>query len=147
MLAITTMLPDLLITTISTGISLTTFVFSAVTHEARKTGFHKIYFYEKAKKAPDSRRNQVLLWLRRPDLNRRPPGYELRSVPPFWCFRGISTPFTPDQYPFRPSSLRCLRPLRSPYGSRSGSQQHLRRNKQRKGFCDQNYNASNFASR
>ena len=61
------------------------------------------------------------LWLRGPDLNRRPSGYELRSAvlaAAFLRFRGV---FATERDAFRYYCLHCLYPLVSHSGSESGS--------------------------
>ena len=81
---------------------------------------------EKAKKSPRFPRKSRGLWLRGPDLNRRPSGYELRPavlVAAFWCFRDI---FAPEKDAFHHCSLHRFHPLISCSGSRYGSNRNPR---------------------
>ena len=73
------------------------------------------------KKLPRFPRKSRELWLRGPDLNRRPSGYELRLAvlaEAFWCFRGV---FDSCEDAFRPCSLHWFHLLFSHSGSESGS--------------------------
>ena len=60
-------------------------------------------------------------WLRGPDLNRRPSGYELRPAVLAAAFRRFGVVFASGQGAFRPCSLHRFHPLLSHSGSESGS--------------------------
>ena len=95
-----------------------------VSHGIRRLAHH--IFCQKTKKKSWNLAISGLLWLRRQDLNLRPPGYELLSSRQTIALQGFCVHFRPQNREKPEGRIQCIHGVIFWYGSRCGSSKFTR---------------------